>query len=1563
MTKDEIFRWGQDYVDRGDYFQGLQCFLDLRNLKLDRLAARRVGRSATRIRLRDVNSDTTAEVGLISEDNKVVILTLHPDMRVLARLEDMPYANFRFFQRESNMALLVSGKYKNANVLSVHDFRFSGAGWKLVNVGELTPSLGHEVISDIAYKRRRIYVATADRQLHVFNDVTFRQEGTLKTTAAVRELNTGGRPPAKSQNWRMDNLLLAILEDGGLAFFDVSRGEEKELEKFGAGTYYTSTFVTDVDGDGVDEILACSLNGKLHIYDWYSHKLKYQITYPDEFYIVYCHDIDGDGVPEILVGAKSNHIYAFAIDPNRNLSIKWKYRTDHRVWDLWVGNVQQGADKRLLARLANGTLQVFKIPPPQEINRAISEAFRRLRDSLPPDELHQRFCQSEHPQVIRYGLEELLPEMNCSEALACLKKIASRDELDPSLQMLPRLGMFFGKCQSDPSLIEHILDFIKNTFERKPDLPTCELIYSALDKAVSEGGAAASEKVAQLADYFRGELLRRQGIPPLRGERAVKLAGAGDLAAADRELETLKIVGVDLLRSLNTADGVTDICAIENGQRIAFTTKDHTVNLIDRQLQNPPLTRPLGGAGLICRPVAHADFAYIVCYGAVVEVFDHHDHAIRKTLYDRQIISGETICHQGEVYWAVGLDDGRLIVESLVGGQKSFRTPAHAVRIVAHSEGEGSDLYIITLDAKIYRISDVAGMMAGDGKRHKEVTPLSETFALDSRCNVLDVVAVGDPKSEALLAALLPESLYVIRRHGSQFSGKEFCLGRDLSCIAPRRAADGSSGVIIGTRDRSILVVSLEGTLDAEIYLPDVPIALHEVKTDTRRSELLVGFAKGSLHLYCQANVRYLEELNSRCGRYREYRKAWSGHNLGEKLVLLMLAGAEALTLSEIHARLDLRVSPLISRDFLRQAVGLLEKNGLVRVHGAGIEVAYAIQDQRYAEWVHATNQQLDVLNEHRKELIDSLRLEDVASIAKVLTENKQISWLIEFLLLDQQRWRGLVQLSSIANQRASADTDVAKQSARRAYLDSVCVRIQAAYTRTIGVTPDVTPLLSAFEIQVPGVKFRGFQRILAVVLSSSDTGDLSSAVSWIRNCSNRSEWQIILVLATQGKDFLLNVLRQKSAQIAVVDYQDLKRIFLSASPESEFLDILATQISFADLSPFQIRGPVKDMFYGRDSERQMILSGLLQPGGRGYAIIGPRRVGKTSLLLRLKQDIEEKSDAKTIFLDSSLYGGDVQAWCKAILEKLGIEGKAEGTGSFVRSIEVYCRHQGQNLVLFLDEVDSLLAADEQSDHVFSNTLRALISQADVKIIVAGYRVLYWQVHDLNSPHYNMLDPVTLKALDEKDAFELVEEPLRRVFSITRGDILHILDKTACYPNFIQFCCRELVQAAGRQGKREISLLDIDRVVLGKEFYGFIAGVYLANLKTLDERSLTLLYLMVAYYDPALRKIITDRQAYSNAARSQYAQARRKYEIGARFTPYDLHRLLELHSVSLNPQEVEALIRDLVLASILKAEADTRDYSFILPDLPSILKRHVEVELVTVNLLERVEEIFRRKSD
>jgi hypothetical protein len=504
-------------------------------------------------------------------------------------------------------------------------------------------------------------------------------------------------------------------------------------------------------------------------------------------------------------------------------------------------------------------------------------------------------------------------------------------------------------------------------------------------------------------------------------------------------------------------------------------------------------------------------------------------------------------------------------------------------------------------------------------------------------------------------------------------------------------------------------------------------------------------------------------------------------------------------------------------------------------------------------------------------------------------------------------------------------------------------------------VEGDIALHLLAFEIKFQGVKFEGFDRILVICLSSKGGIEFDRILTWI-NC--RSEWRIILVLSPGDDHFHNTALKGGSFDAAFLVYQDLKNILLAESPGTAFLDAILDQIHLSSLSPLQFAGPVNamsNMFYGREAERKTIVSSMFSQSSRSHAVIGPRRIGKTSLLFRVKEEIAQRKHYRAVFMDLGSYPKADQPWYKAALSALGVQQHIASLPDFVSAVRGYCANSGSKVAFFLDEVDDLLQAEEHNEYEFSKALRAIINEANVKVVIAGYAQLYFEMCNMRSPMFNIFQPVELSSLDERDACALIEESFRNIFHVTRADIQYILEKTTCYPIFIQFFCNELVRLADKERTRHITRDLIDQVASSPKLNEYMIDVYKGNL---DDQCKLLLYLMADHYDPRLGRIIIQPESRERALKSGYAQAELKFEIGATFTTNDVHRLLVRYKADLTADQVEPVVKKLTLASIFKREEATREYSFLLAELPALLKRQGNADNEVLLLLGRIDKLF-----
>jgi hypothetical protein len=380
-------------------------------------------------------------------------------------------------------------------------------------------------------------------------------------------------------------------------------------------------------------------------------------------------------------------------------------------------------------------------------------------------------------------------------------------------------------------------------------------------------------------------------------------------------------------------------------------------------------------------------------------------------------------------------------------------------------------------------------------------------------------------------------------------------------------------------------------------------------------------------------------------------------------------------------------------------------------------------------------------------------------------------------------------------------------------------------------------------------------------------------------------------------------------------------------------------------------------MFYGRNDEQQRIVAAFSRAEAKNFAVIGPRRIGKTSLLQKIQKEISSLRNFHGIFLDSSPYH-NVEEWYKVVLAKLQLDETCHTPREFISSIKQYCHNHKCTLVLFIDEIDNILRHYAKHDKdLFPCTLRALINEAQVKVLMAGYDTLYFQMRNHQSALFNMLEPIELSSLDTGSARALIEESFREIYTLSDKEVIPmILEKTGSYPNFIQFLCHQLVQ---QTPDRDIHKVRIDTVTDSPAFFNHVTDVYLQNL---DEKGKLVLYLMVCHYDTKISAFIWEHSKYESSIHSPHVKERQKYQLHDTFTRYDIHRLLELYQINLSESELDAMMNRLVLACVVKRKQGDH-YTFVLANLPLVLRRHLEVELSTVNLLENITETFKRSRD
>ena len=328
------------------------------------------------------------------------------------------------------------------------------------------------------------------------------------------------------------------------------------------------------------------------------------------------------------------------------------------------------------------------------------------------------------------------------------------------------------------------------------------------------------------------------------------------------------------------------------------------------------------------------------------------------------------------------------------------------------------------------------------------------------------------------------------------------------------------------------------------------------------------------------------------------------------------------------------------------------------------------------------------------------------------------------------------------------------------------------------------------------------------------------------------------LLTADHHRRFRKHMKQKLGSNLVVLGSGELRDLLLHPDPAAYLIkDLIAPQIGVEGLIPYETRGPVSArMFYGRAHDVRRVLGGLLGRSRRGYAVHGPRRIGKTSLLRRVEEELRRTGRAFPVLIDCSTLEGDL-GW--AVVSRLRGRGrlfyKTQGLEACLRNVSSL---KGVPVVLLLDEIDSILAAERQDNWPLINSLRQSFNQDQCGVVVAGFRDLYDELHDQGSPLYNFLEPLALQKLPDGDARKLVEEPMQELrieFEERAAFIDRVLELSGALPSQVQLFCRRVAERLFEEGRYQATVDDVTEVLWNEGVRQSLRATFEKNTTKLEQ--------------------------------------------------------------------------------------------------------------------------------
>ncbi|MCP4358810.1 MAG: ATP-binding protein [Chloroflexi bacterium] len=297
--------------------------------------------------------------------------------------------------------------------------------------------------------------------------------------------------------------------------------------------------------------------------------------------------------------------------------------------------------------------------------------------------------------------------------------------------------------------------------------------------------------------------------------------------------------------------------------------------------------------------------------------------------------------------------------------------------------------------------------------------------------------------------------------------------------------------------------------------------------------------------------------------------------------------------------------------------------------------------------------------------------------------------------------------------------------------------------------------------------------------------------------------------------------------------------------------------------------------FYGREEEQRLILDTLENvPRGQkqDLVVLGPRRIGKSSLLYRLFDLLQAHPDFVPVYIDvQNIKPREMRPLFLKILFSIQNEFRQKGLENQLPAFDtlnqqpdplmqflifnedmnnlnqIISANSLPRLVLMFDEVELLL---EFGGRDTLDWLRSLIQSLNNCIfIVAGSDQLYSLTQDYGSPFYNIFKTIELFSLTSEAARTLIEKPTSEIgLQIPSQYIDLILDATGQTPYFIQGITHYLVEELNRQQRRQANLSDVQKIIA--ESIQFLSPQFNYLWNTVSQTQQIILFALTKCSDP-----------------------------------------------------------------------------------------------------------------
>lgn len=562
-----------------------------------------------------------------------------------------------------------------------------------------------------------------------------------------------------------------------------------------------------------------------------------------------------------------------------------------------------------------------------------------------------------------------------------------------------------------------------------------------------------------------------------------------------------------------------------------------------------------------------------------------------------------------------------------------------------------------------------------------------------------------------------------------------------------------------------------------------------------------------------------------------------------------------------------------------------------------------------FGEWVKKHHPFPETIVDNWQNVINRVSLAKLSEILESIP--------VDLLPIDAQTAQNAISLSKAWN---SLNNSFKKHRIDRIsqaeILDIFCEKLDF---KVIGKPENNSPF---HLIDAGSVNLHGFDEIRTFFFSSEEPDDkeVNNIQEVIQQHFSQSSFFSFL-FCIRNTDRINELIRKEYLGIILITEENMKNLVLSPRAVQVFKeDVIIPQVKPSRISTYQTHGPATITFYGRHDE----LSRILGSEKKNFAIIGARKIGKTSLLKQIAEKLPVNTLA--IYMDlESPKNQDYTIFLQSLQDKLNYK-KSEldardDIANLKKFVMDFCGKTGKYIIFLLDEMDILLKYDNEHDYQLIKTFRALYQEGYCQFILSGFEEFSQAAENIDSPLYNYCEFIQLSKLKEADAEALVLEPMEAIgVKFDKPDDLDLILKyTSCHPNLLQFFCKNLIESIEQHKNKN------RRIIFKEDIMNFYESIEYESYVLYD------FYLFITESVKPIERLIVLLLLEDYPAK----------EI---FSIVDIDMKMRQCGINLETGQLTKFLRILRLRYIFEAVKGGR-YRFALPAFPLLLKKREDLDI------------------